>query len=271
MPYPRAWLWVAALLMLTVPAFWPNYLGQLGAAKWQIHAHGTTAGLWVLLVIFQSWTIHHGHRSLHRTAGLTSLLLAPLFIAGGILVIATMALRSGPFTELFGARLALIDAVSIFGFAAFVFLALKHRRNVGLHASWMLATVIPLINPTTSRLFPAFVPGLTIRSIEELPRFGGSIHLAQIIAIGITLFLYLRYRRHGTPMLVVAGILVLQTVLFETVARSPWWSDVHVQIGAMSPVILVALGVALGAVAVVAGWLSGSSTRSAAKVPADTT
>jgi hypothetical protein len=179
-----------------------------------------------------------------------------------------MALRSDPFTELFGARLALLDAVSIFGFAAFVFLALKHRRNVGLHASWMLATVIPLIIPTISRLFPAFVPGLTIRSMEELPRFAGSVHLAQVIAIGITVFLYLRYRRHGTPMLVVTGMLVLQTVLFETFARSAWWSDVHGQIGAISHVLLAALGVALGAVAVVAGWLSGSSTRSAAKMPA---
>jgi len=264
MPYPRAWLWVTALLVLTVPAFWPNYLGQLGAAEWQIHVHGVTAGLWVLLVVLQSFTIHHSRRSLHRVAGLASLLLAPAFLAGGVLVIATMAVRPGPFTELFGARLGLLDVISVLGFAGFVFLALKHRRNVGLHASWMLATVFPLINPTIARVFPAFMPGLTIRSIEDLPRFSGSVHLAQAIAIGIALFLYLRYRRHGMPMLIVAGMLILQTVLYETLARSAWWSGMNSQIGAISPVILVAFGIALGAVAVVAGWKSGGSTGSAA-------
>lgn len=265
MPYPRAWLWVSALLLLTVPAFWPNYLGKLGAAEWQLHVHGISAGLWGLLVVLQSFTIHHGRRSLHRAAGLASLVLAPLFLAGGTLVIATMALRSGPFTELFGARLAMIDAVSMFGFAAFVFLALKHRRRVGLHASWMLATVFPLINPTLARLFPAFMPGLTIRSIEELPRFAGSVHLAQAIAIGIALFLYVRNRRHGTPMLVVAGILLFQTVLFETIGRSAWWSGVHTEIGATSPALLAFVGIALGAVAVWSGWMSGSRSDTTAQ------
>lgn len=263
MPYPRAWIWVTVLLVLTVPAFSRNYLGQLGAVEWQIHVHGITAGLWVLLVISQSWTIHHGHRSLHRTAGLTSLILAPLFLAGGILVLGTMALRPGPFTEMFGARLALFDVVSIFGFAGFVFMALKHRSNVGLHAGWMLATVIPLITPTISRIIPAFVPGLTIRSIEEFPRFAGSIHLGQAIAMGIALFLFLRNRQHGTPMLVVIGILALQSLLFETVAQSAWWSNAHAQIGATSPLVLAAVGVVMGAVAVLAGWKQGASKHAA--------
>ena len=130
-------------------------------------------------------------------------------------------------------------------------------------ASDRQATVIPIINPTVARLFPAFVSGLTIRSVEELLRFGGSFHLAQAIAIGIVLFLYLRYRRYGLPMVVLAGLLILQTALFETAARSAWRYDVHTQIGATSPVVLAAFGIALGAVVVVTGWMSGSSTRSA--------
>ncbi len=267
MPYPRAWAWVALLLVLTIPAFWPNYLGQLNVVEWQIHVHGATAGLWVLLVILQSWTIHHGRRNLHRTLGLASLVLTPLFLAGGVLVVATMAVRPGPFTELFGARLGLLDVVSVFAFATFVFMALKQRRNVGLHAGWMLATIFLLINPTLARLTPGFVPGLTIRSLEELPRFAGSIHLVQILGICVAAFLYLRNRRHGTPMLAVLGVLVLQSILFETLALSAWWKGVDMQIGAMSPAVLASFGIALGAVAVIAGWTSGSE-RPAARAPA---
>ena len=268
MPYPRAWIWVSVLLVLTVPAFWRGYLGQLGSVEWQLHVHGITAGLWVMLVVLQSYTIHHDKRSLHRTAGLASLILAPLFMAGGLLVVATMAVRPGPFAEMFGARLALLDVISVIGFAAFMFLALKHRRNVGLHAGWMLATVFPLINPTIARLLPAFVPGLTIRSIEELPRFATSVQLVQLLAIGISLFLYKRYRNHGAPMLAVAAMLVLQSVLFETVARSAWWAGVAAQIGATSPFVLMGLGITAGAVAVIAGWSAGGSDRSPTRAQA---
>ena len=262
MPYPRAWLWVGLLLLLTVPAFWPNYIGKLGVVEWQLHVHGITAGLWGLLVVFQSYTIHRGKRDLHRTAGLSSMLLAPLFVAGGLLVVATMAARTSPFTELFGARLALLDLISVIGFAAFVFLALKHRRNVGLHAGWMLATVFPLINPTIARLTPLFVPGLTIRSLEELPRFAGSVQLAQTFAIGLALYLFMRNRKYGTPMLVVAGILVAQSILFETISRSAWWADVHHQIGATSTMVLMVLGVVIGAIAVASGWIAGKKAAS---------
>ncbi len=267
MPYPRAWLWVGLLLILTVPAFWPAYLGKLGEVSWQLHVHGITAGLWVVLVMVQSWSIHHGHRALHRTAGMSSMILTPLFVAGACLVTATMAVKPGPFGELYGTRLGLLDVLTIFAFPAFVYMALRHRRSVGLHAGWMLATIFPLINPTIARLFPAFVPGLTIRSIEELPRFAGSVHLAQAIAVGIALFLYLRNRRHGTPMLAVLGFLALQWILFVTIAKSAWWNGINLQIGAMSPAVLMAFGISLGAVAVVAGWMSGG-TRPAAQAPA---
>ena len=264
MPYPRAWLWVAFLLVLTVPAFWRNYLGQLSEAAWQLHFHGITAGLWVLLVVVQSWSIHHGHSVLHRAAGLGSLVLTPLFLAGGCLVVATMAVRPGPFTELFGARLGLLDVVSVFAFAGFVFMALRHRRNVGLHSGWMVATIFLLINPTIARLFPAFVPGMTIRSVEELPRFAASVHLAQVIAIALAVFLYYSYRRHGTPMLVLIGVLFLQLVLFETAAESVWWKGIDLWIGATPPAILIAFGFGLGLAAVTAGWMSGNSRPRAA-------
>ncbi len=267
MPYPRAWLGVALLLVLAFFAFWPNYLGQLNAAEWQLHVHAVTAGLWVTLVILQSWSIHHGHRALHRTAGLSIFVVAPLFIAGGCLVIATMAVRPGPFAEIFAAPLGLLDAVSVLAFAWFVFMALKDRHEVGLHAGWMLATIFPLINPTIGRLFPAFVPGLTIRSLEELPRFAGSVHLAQGIAVAIAAYLFLRNREHGKPMLALLVVLIVQWILFPTLGYSAWWKSVDLQIGALSPAVLMSTGLLLGAFAVVAGWMFGS-TRTAARISA---
>lgn len=254
MPYPRAYLWAGALLLLTVPAFWQTYFGALDTVEWQLHVHGTTAGLWLLLVICQSWSIHHGRRALHRAAGLSSLVLVPLFLAGGLLVVNTIAARPGPFSAMFGARLALFDLISAAAFAYFVFAALKQRRTVALHAGYMLATVFLLVNPIFGRLFPMFVPGLTIRTLEDLPRFAGSIHLAQAVAMAIALWLYSRDRRYGTPFLAVSGVLAAQSIVFETVSRTVWWADANRAIGTVAPVTMAAIGLIVGVIVVYFGW-----------------
>ncbi len=57
MPYPRAYIYVFVLLLLTFPAFWLNYYSQLADVPWQFHLHGVSATLWMLLLIWQSWTI----------------------------------------------------------------------------------------------------------------------------------------------------------------------------------------------------------------------
>ena len=268
MPYSRAWIWLSVLLLLTIPAFWRNYLGVLGSAEWQLHVHGTTAGLWMALLVWQSWSIHHKRRAAHRAAGIASLVLLPLFLAGGLLVIAVMAARNTPFAAMFGAPLALTDSISVVSIAAFVYLALKHRRNVGLHGGWMLATVFPLVSPVIARLTPGFVPGLTISSLEELPRFGGSIHLATSIAFVAALYAFFRYRRHGQPFLAVAVMLVAHTIAFQWLGRMPWWINIHHATGATSPAYLIAVGIIVGALVVYLGWNAGkpaspeSGTRS---------
>jgi len=262
MPYSRSWIWLTLLLLLTIPAFWPNYLGVLGNAEWQLHVHGVTAGLWMALLVWQSWSIHHKRRAAHRAAGSFGLVLMPPFLAGGLLVIATMAGRNTPFATMFGAPLALTDSISVVSIAAFFYLALKHRRNVGLHGGWMLATVFPLVSPVVARLTPDFVPGLTISSLEELPRFSGSIHLATAIALAAALYAYFRYRRHGTPFLAVAVMLVAHTIAFQWLGRMPWWTDIHQAIGATSPSYLIAIGVIAGSVIVYLGWNAGKPTAS---------
>ena len=125
----------------------------------------------------------------------------------------------------------------------------------------MIATIFPLINPTTSRLFAGFLPGLTIRSAEDLPKFADAVHLSQAIVVALAAFLYFSYRRHATPMLALLGVLILQWILFVTLAKSAWWKEIDLQIGAMSPAVLMSFGISLGAAAVIAGWISGSPRR----------
>ena len=84
MPYRHAHWYLLLLFPLTGLAFWPNYFGKLGDSPYAFHVHGVTASLWIVLLAFQSWAIHRRRNHLHRSAGLASLALFPLFVAGAI-------------------------------------------------------------------------------------------------------------------------------------------------------------------------------------------
>ncbi len=260
MPYPRAYIYVAVLLLLTFPAFWLNYYSQLAEVPWQFHLHGVSATLWMLLLIWQNWSIHHGRRVAHRSAGLATFALIPIFLAGSLLVIGSMAAGGGPFRAMFGTRLSLADLISFLTFTALIYGGLRHRRNVLLHSSYMLATPFLLASPVVSRLFPAFVPGLTIRSVEELPRFAGSFHLSQGLAIALALALFFRNRK-ATPFLAVAIVIAVQSLVFETAGRTVVWSDVNSWLGSLSQVVLACFAVLLGIVVTWLGWINGRANR----------
>lgn len=254
MPYPRGYYFVGGLLLLTVLAFWPSYFSQLGAVPWQYHVHGVAAVLWMLLLIWQSWSIHHGRRAAHRSTGRASFVLTPLFLAGSLLVIATMANGAGQFRAMFGARLAIVDIIAVAAFAYFVFNALAQRRNVGLHAGYMLATAFLLFGPVAARLIPAFVPGLTIRALEELPRFATAFHIGNALAFAGAIWIYARSRPGGRPFALAAAVVVAQSAVFETIGRSSWWGELIIAIADISPLAIALTGLGAGVAVVYAGW-----------------
>ena len=50
MPYRHAHLYVLCLFPLAGLAFWPGYLGQFAASPPEVHVHGATASLWLILL-----------------------------------------------------------------------------------------------------------------------------------------------------------------------------------------------------------------------------
>lgn len=264
MPYRRAYLWLLLLFPLAGLAFWPAYIADLRGAPYAFHAHGATASLWLALLIFQSWSIHRRRNSLHRAAGLWSLALFPLFTAGGLLVIHTMARKvaaqSDPFYNMFGARLGLLDSLSTLGICALFFMALRRRRNVQLHARYMLGTAFFLIAPILSRLLP-ILPPLAIAGPADFYRFGYGLHLANGLAAAIALFLCWRAPRHGRPWLIVAGLIAAQSLLFEFVGGTAAWEGLFVAIAAVPAALVAGVGVAAGAMVAWFGWNGLAGTR----------
>ena len=116
MLFRRAPYVILALIAVSVLAFWPRYFSVLSAASWSLHFHAIVATTWMVLVGVQIWLVHNRRMPLHRTLGIGSLVLFPIFLASMVAVIFTMA-QSTPKDDFYavnGAGLGLFDAVSLF-------------------------------------------------------------------------------------------------------------------------------------------------------------
>jgi hypothetical protein len=260
MPYRHAHWYLLLLFPLTGLAFWPNYFSKFAASPYAFHVHGLTASLWIVLLAFQSWTIHNRRNALHRIAGLASLAIFPFFLVGGLLVLQSMAHKIGTredaFYNMFGARLGTMDALSSIALPGLYYLAIRGRRKVHVHARYILAPVLFLLGPILSRLMPA-LPPLAITGPETFYRFAYGLHLSNFIAAALAAFLYYRAPRHGRPFLIVGGLILLQGLLFETLGRTRAWTTLYSGLGDVPTPLVVSLGLAAGILAGAAGWIAG--------------
>lgn len=260
MPYRHAHWWILGLFPLAALAFWPNYLSVLSTSPPSFHLHGITASLWLILLAIQSWSIHHGQRAFHKTNGLVSLALFPLFLAGGATIFVGMAQRyvtaATPFSAIWPPHLAWLDVVAVGGMAFFYFQALKHRRRVGPHSSWLLATAIFLLPPIIGRLAP--IPmGLDFSDPGAFARMGPSFHLGNLVTALISFVIAWRAGRNGRPFAIAGLLTLLASLLFEFPGGTATWKALYAH-AADIPTLPMALAAALGGAAVGwAGWVAG--------------
>ncbi len=260
MPYRHAHWWILALFPIAALAFWFNYLSVLSTSPASYHFHGITASLWLILLAIQSWSIHHGHRAFHRVNGLVSFALFPLFLAGGAAIFVGMAQRyvaaETPFHAIWPPNLAWLDFVAVGGMAFFYFQALKNRRFVGKHSSYLLATAIFLMPPIFGRLAPLPL-GLDLAKPENFAQMGPGFHLGNLVSALIAFVIAWRAGRKGKPFVMAGLLIVLSSILFEMPGGTAAWKALYVH-AATIPALPMALAAAIGGAAVGwAGWVAG--------------
>jgi hypothetical protein len=257
MPYRHAHWYLASILVLAGLAFWPQYLSKVSTAPAEYHLHGMTATLWVLMLIAQSWTIHHDQRSLHRTLGTMSLVLFPLFLAGGSTIFLGMAQRyteGSPFHVMYAPRLAWLDFVGVGGVAYLYYEALRQRRKVHPHSRYMLATIIFLLPPIVGRLMA--IP-LGVRGPEDFDKLGTGFQIGNVLTAAIAFGLAYRSAKHGRPFAVAGILTIVAAVLYEVIGGMEAWRSLYARTVEL-PVAPVALAAGLAGVAIAyAGWVAG--------------
>jgi hypothetical protein len=246
MPYKFAYLYVAILFIITIIGFWPSYFSIIDDAPFAFHVHAFTATAWVVLVGSQSWSIHHQARDLHRKVGKLSLLLFPLLIASLVMITNVSAARflKGDIPYV-GPALGYVMLTAISAYLVLFILALRYRRNVYIHAGYMLATPFMLWEANFGRVLPQLTPSMQVLD---------SIVYSDIMAAAFAVFLFLRDRRRGYPFLVVAIFLIAQLAGIYLLTETQWFRDMFTSYAQLPQQITIGTGLVLGLLAVWIGW-----------------
>ena len=214
--------WFAALLVAAIFAFWPRYLSRLGEPiDGYTHIHAAVATLWCLLLIVQPFLIRAGRRDLHRRLGVLSWVLGPL------LVVASLLLTNARFRVLDPATFAAeasnmylpLQATVTFAWAwAF---AMAFRRTQPVHARFMIATALVLLDPVGGRVLYYYGPPIANPIHTQLLTFG----LADLILLA--LLWRPRMAPHQRRVFAFgAAVFPLVHVGWFTLAQAPDWRPV---------------------------------------------
>lgn len=215
--YPRAGLYFLLMMAVAFAAFYPSYFSRLAQTDAARHFHGIVASSWLALLTTQGLLMRYGRVGLHRRVGKLAYLLAPLFVVSGLLITQRMMRGANPFQAAFGAQLAIVDLLATIGFATFVTLAIRERRNVQRHARWMACTALLLLPPALARL-----AGM----LPVVHSFEAAFNLGSIATELVILLLIADDRRLGQrlpPYRVLLALTLLQHAGFFLIDRVPGW------------------------------------------------
>jgi hypothetical protein len=259
---------VLAVLAVIVAGFWPSYFAKWTEVPWQFHAHGIAASLWVTMVLAQSWTAHRKpHLPLHRAVGKASLLLFPFLIGGlcGIIDFTGKSFAATPdaVRTMFGSSFVGGLAIAVITYVVLYYRALKYRRQVWLHAGYMLATPLILFESPFGRVLNGFMPGLQIRGPEDLHLIMPAILWSMALELAFVALVWFRYRDKASPFLVAGGFIVVQMLTMGLLANSAVLMPALLAIGKAPSAVVVMTGFVIGAITSWAGWQAGKRPAAA--------
>ena len=215
--YRNAFYWMIALLAILLIGFWPSYFSRLTEPMHvTLHLHSIAMLAWVLLLIAQSWLIRNRKLSQHRVLGKLSILIAPLVVITGIWV-------NFHFQGRVEEPLATgVQAIFWFGFflpLLFAFLyvqAIRHRRNMNLHARYMVLTALVFLIPGLGRALNNTLEPIGLWTPTFLQLMG--------FTLGIALWWMIQDWRRQKPWLPQLVFSVLWAMNIALYVLLPKWS-----------------------------------------------
>jgi hypothetical protein len=217
------------------------------------------------LLLFQDWAIRNRRRHLHKIGGTLSLFLFPFLIVGFVMIInisaAGFAANDNQTARFLGPSFGLSMVFAILAYATVYFQALRHRRNVVLHAGYMLTTPLILFESPFSRIILSYLPFLVFTNSDFPQRILDAVVISMALSIAFALWMYLRNRRAAVPFLVAAGFMIVQAVSMYVGTNIEWVRQGFEAYARIPEALTITVGFVLGAAVSWFGWRSvGSRT-----------
>lgn len=217
--FRNAVFWFIALLVILVAGFWKSYFSVMFQGMHVLHHfHGLTMLLWVLLLINQSWLIRTRRLKLHRATGKLSFVLAPLIVISGVMVTYhNIGAAENPLAP-FMLSIFWLGLFSSALFGLLYALAMVYRRDVHLHARYMITTGLVFLVPGLSRANFNFLAANGLPALD--------FYETQILMTFIGLALIAWDQWHGrirAPFVVFTVLWTASLVLWHLLPGWEWW------------------------------------------------
>ncbi|MFC0590186.1 hypothetical protein ACFFF7_12235 [Novosphingobium aquiterrae] len=262
MPYRHAHYYVGLVLLVILAGFWASYWSPIATVPTAFHFHAVSAVAWLTLLIVQSVSIHRRANALHKQLGLASLALFPFLILGLVMIMDVaaqrFAARESPFVLHNSPSFGIGTAIAIAAYLTLFYQALKTRRNVRLHAGYMLATPLILFESPFSRVIGEFLPWMNVIGSPDIHAVQDTIVISDAMAFAFAVALYAMNRRHGAPWLVAAGFIAVQALVMWFAPFVPQLGDAFGLYARLPLTVTAPAGMAAGILAGWLGWRAGA-------------
>ena len=203
------------LVVLIILGFWPSYFSKFFSGtndyKFYFHFHATMMLLWLTALIAQPILIRKKKLPLHRLIGKISYFLFPLVIIAVLLLAHS---RRTVNSDDLGISL-LVPFKDIIIMVIAYGIAIRHRRNIDLHARGMVVTGIVFIEPALSRLLAHVIgPSLTSYLV--------TIGIIYALLIGLIIREWRQKRGRWVFPLVLGLYIIMHAILVFDVQIAPW-------------------------------------------------
>lgn len=256
MPYRYGHYYVGFVLLVILVGFWASYWSPIANVPLAFHVHAISSTTWLLLLIVQSVAIHRRSNAFHKQMGLASFALFPFLILGFVMIIDVSAQRYAKGESEFimhnGPAFGIGMVIAIAAYLTLFYQALKNRRNIKLHAGYMLATPLILFESPFSRVMDSLFPWMNFIGSGGLHTVQDTIVISDGMAVVFAMTLYFMDRKHGAPWLVASFFMALQAVVMW---NAPFIPQLGSLFGAYAQIPLGATAIAGIAAGGLAGWL----------------
>lgn len=225
-------LFLVAVILLSITGFWHIYFGVDAQPTWYHHFHIITVLIWLILLLIQLSLIGSKKLLLHRSLGLSVLVMGPLLVASVALLSvhsANRAVISGQEDILIVANVMVTLELAFTILMAFI---LKKQRE--LHGAFLMSSALLFMGIALVFTLISFVPQFKIEGPETFYRFATAASTSRYSCAIVGLLFFLKDMRNGWPWLLIGSFFFLNEFVNTIVSASNNLKPLTAFVGSLS-------------------------------------